>query len=124
MDGIATRFQVGTAAIAVAAAATLVPAAAHAAPSISMPTAPITQVIDRVPAVVGAGHIADFQFFWFGNSNPHPPASITLINNLTLPIISTLISALGLDNKEICVGGAAVKFGSYGGITVGLGVGC
>lgn len=124
MDGIATRFQVGAAAIAVGAAATLVPAAAHAAPNISMPTAPITQVIDRVPAVVGAGHIADFQFFWFGTPNPNPPATITLLNNLTLPIISTLLADLGLRNKEICVGGAAIKFGSYGGATVGLGVGC
>ena len=124
MNAIATRFQVGTAAMAVAAAATLMPVAAHAAPNISLPTAPITQVIDRVPEVVGVGHIADFQFFWFGTSNPHPPASITLLNNLTLPIISTLISALGLDNKEICVGGAAVKFGSYGGISVSLGIGC
>jgi hypothetical protein len=124
MDGIATRFQVGTAAIAVAAAATLVPAAAHAAPNISVPTAPITQIIDQVPAVVGAGHIADYQFFWFGTPNPHPPATITLLNNLTLPIISTVLVDLGLGNKEVCVGGAAIKIGSYGGLTVGLGVGC
>jgi hypothetical protein len=124
MDGIASRLQAGTAAIAVAVAATVVPAAAHAAPNISLPTAPITQVIDQVPAVVGAGHIADFQFFWFGSPNPHPAASITLLNNLTLPILSTLLVDLGLANKEICVGGAGIKIGSYGGITVGLGVGC
>jgi hypothetical protein len=124
MNVIATRLQVGTAAVAVAAAATLVPAAAHAAPNISLPTAPITQVIDRIPEVVGAGHLADFSFFIFGTPDPNPPAHITLLNNITLPIVSTLLLGLGLGNKEICLGGLAVKIGSYGGISLSLGLGC
>lgn len=124
MNVIATKLQTGTAALAVAAAATLVPVAAHAAPNISAPTAPIIQMIDRVPEVVGAGQLKDFSFFIFGTPDPTPPPHITLLNNITLPIISSIIGALGLDNKEICLGGLAIKFGSYGGITLQLGFGC
>jgi hypothetical protein len=122
MNTIATRLQVGAAAVAVATAATLVPVAAQAAPEIAAPTAPVTQVIDRM--ATGVGSLPEFQFFWFGTPNPNPPAHITLINNLTLPIISTVLVGLGLGNKEICLGGASVKIGSYGGISVSLGLGC
>jgi hypothetical protein len=124
MNVIASKLQASTAALAVATATTLVPVAAHAAPAISVPAAPIIQMIDRVPEVVGAGQLKDFSFFIFGTPDPTPPAHITLLNNLTIPIISALLVGLGLANKEICLGGAAVKIGSYGGITVQLGLGC
>ena len=124
MNTIATRLQVGTAALAVAAAATLVPVAAQAAPEISAPAAPVTQVIDRMATGIGVGSIPEFQFFWFGSPNPNPTPKITLIPNLTVPLLSAVLVGLGLGNKEVCVDGADVKIGSYGGISVGLGLGC
>jgi hypothetical protein len=114
MNTIATKLQVGTAACAIAAAATLVPVAAQAAPDISVPTAPVSSVLQQVK---------DFNFFWFGPTNPSPPPEITLFS-LDVPILDPVFGLLGLLGKEICVGGAAIKFGGYGGITVSLGIGC
>jgi hypothetical protein len=123
MTEIATRFQVGIAACAVAAAATLVPAAAQAAPAISAPTAPVTQVLDRVPEVVGIGSLPEFNWWWFGTPNPAPPPRITLLS-LKVPILTPILGAFGLLNKEFCLAGLGVKIGTYGRITVSLGQGC
>jgi hypothetical protein len=68
---LATKFQVGVAACAVAAATTLVPVAALAAPSISVPTAPVTQVLHELtlgPAVLPAAP-------WWLFNNPNPDRS-------------------------------------------------
>jgi hypothetical protein len=121
MTEIATRLQAGIAACAVAAAVSLVPAAAQAAPSISMPTAPVSQVLHELN--LGPASIPQFDWFWFGTPNPHPPRHITLLN-LTVPILSPILAFLGLTNFEICLGGAAVKIGPYGGISVSIGLGC
>ena len=125
MNVIATRLQAGTAAVAVAAAATLVPAAAQAAPNISLPTAPIIQVIDRVPEAVGIGSLPDFSFFYFGPATTAVPGKprITLFS-LTVPILSPILAALGLSNKQLCIGGLSVKIGAYGRVSLSLGVGC
>jgi hypothetical protein len=127
MNAIATKLQVGTAACAIAAAATLMPVAAHAAPSISFPTAPVTQVLHELNlgpmTLPSLPTIPEFSWFIFGTPNPHPPAHLTLLN-LTVPILSPILVFLGLANKEICLGGATVKIGPYGGISVSLGVGC
>ena len=122
---IATKLQTGTAALAVAAAATLVPAAAHAAPNISVPTAPIIQMIDRVPEAVGAGQLKDFSFFYFGSATTAVPGKprITLFS-LTVPILSPILALLGLTNKQLCIGGLSVKVGAYGRVSLSLGVGC
>lgn len=114
MTTIATRLQVGTAACAVAAAASLVPVAAQAAPEISVPTAPVSSVLEQVK---------EFNFFWFGAPNPNPPPRITLLS-LDVPIIDPIFGALGLLGKEICLGGVGIRFGGYGGLTVSLGIGC
>ena len=121
MNTIATRLQVGTAALAVAAAATLVPAAAHAAPAAPMPIAPITHVLDQLP---------EFTPFWFGAPNPNPGPRVTILNpNFPVlggitQILNPVWAALGLRGKELCLLGADVQFGAYGGVTVRLGAGC
>ena len=132
MNTIATRLKVGTAAIAVAAAATLVPVAAQAAPEISAPTAPITQVIDRVASSVGVGaaSIPEFSFFFFGPTPASQPPGITLFSPsfpLLGPlsrILDPLWAVLGLNGKELCLGGASIQFGAYGGFSIRVGLGC
>jgi hypothetical protein len=125
MHGIATKLQVGTAACAIAAAASIVPVAAQAAPEISVPTAPVIQVLDRVPEVVGLGisNLPEFNFWWFGTPNPAPPPRLTLLS-LDVPILTPIFGLLGLLGKEICIGGLSLRFGSYGGVTASLGLGC
>ena len=121
MNTIATRLQVGTAALAVAAAATMVPVAAHAAPAISVPTAPMTQVLDQLP---------EFTPFWFSTPNPNPAPRVTIFNpNFPIlggvsRILDPVWAALGLKGKELCLLGADVEFGAYGGVTIRLGAGC
>jgi hypothetical protein len=125
MNTIATRLQVGTAAFAVAAAATLVPVAAQAAPEISIPTAPVTQMLDRVPDVVGISSIPDFSFFFFGVPNPAVPAQPRLtLFSLKVPILTPILGALGLLNRQLCLGGLSLKINGYGRITASLGLGC
>jgi hypothetical protein len=130
MNTIATKLQVGTAALAVAAAATLVPVAAQAAPEISMPTAPITQVIDRVASGTGISSIPDVSFFFFGPTPSSQPPGITLFSpNFPLlgpasRLLDPLWSALGLRGKEICLLGGSILFGAYGGFSIRVGLGC
>ena len=130
MNTIATKFQVGAAALAVTAAATLVPVAAQAAPEISAPTAPVTQVIDRVASGVGVGSIPDFSFFFFGNTPATQPPGVTIFSpsfpllGPVSQILNPIWSLLGLRGKELCLGGASIQFGSYGGFSVRLGLGC
>jgi hypothetical protein len=130
MNTIATRLQVGTAALAVAAAATLVPVAAQAAPEISAPTAPITQVIDRVAAGTGIGSIPEFSFFFFGPTPATQPPGVTLFSPAfpilggVSRILDPLWSILGLNGKELCLGGASIQFGKYGGFSIRVGLGC
>jgi hypothetical protein len=130
MNTIATRLQVGTAALAVAAAATLVPVAAQAAPEISMPTAPVTQVIDRMASGVGVGSLPEFSFFFFGNTPATQPPGVTLFSpgfpvlGGVSQILNPIWAALGLRGKELCLGGASIQFGSYGGFSVRIGLGC
>ncbi len=134
MNTIATRLQVTTAAVAVAAAATLMPVAAEAAPQISAPTAPITQVLSEMP--LGPATIGDFSFFFFGPT-PAPGSSTPLgtraipIGSFTLnfPIIGPLILApifhlFGIAGKTLCFAGLGISFGSYGSITGSASVGC
>jgi len=130
MNTIATRLQVGTAALAVAAAATLVPVAAQAAPEISAPTAPITQVIDRAASGMGIGSIPEFSFFFFGATPATQPPGVTLFSpgfpilGGVSRILDPIWAALGLRGKELCLGGASIQFGSYGGFSIRVGLGC
>jgi hypothetical protein len=125
MNTIATRLQAGTAAFAVAAAATLVPVAAHAAPEISVPTAPVTQVLDRVASGVGVANVPEFSFFYFGVPSPAVPAKPRLtLFSLKVPILTPILGLLGLLNKQLCLGGLSVKINGYGRITASIGLGC
>ncbi|MFG1931578.1 hypothetical protein ACGFK1_13110 [Mycobacterium sp. NPDC048908] len=130
MNTIATKLQVGTAALAVAAAATLVPVAAQAAPEISAPTAPITQVIDRAVEGTGIASIPEFSFFFFGPTPSSQPPGITLFSpgfpilGPVSQILNPLWRVLGLNGKELCLGGASIQWGSYGGFSVRIGLGC
>jgi hypothetical protein len=130
MNTIATRLQVGTAALAIAAATTMVPVAAHAAPEISVPTAPITQVLGSLPQTVGIGSIPEFTPFWFSTPNPNPAPRLTLFNP-SFPVLGGLSRfldpvwrLLGLNGKELCLLGADIEWGAYGGFTIRLGAGC
>jgi hypothetical protein len=134
MNAIATKFQVTTAAFAVAAAATLVPVAAQAAPNITMPTAPITQVLDRLSEAPAT--IADANWWFlplpvFGSSNVNPsiPPGVTLLS-IDIPLLTPLVIApvlgfLGLLNTQIiCLPGLiGLKTNSYGVISLSVG-GC
>ncbi len=118
MTEIATKLQVGIAASAMAAAATLVPMAAQAAPSISsMPTAPVTQVLNN---------LAQFNWFYFG-PNPNPtqptnPPSIVLFS-YNVPSLVPFWTSIGLLNQTSCFAGGGVTVNSYGGLTFTFNVG-
>ena len=58
MNAIATKFQVGAAALAVGASAAFVPVAANAAPAMPAPAAPVHQVVGDLAAAPG-------DFIWF-----------------------------------------------------------
>ena len=130
MNTIATRLKVGTAAVAVAAAATLVPVAAQAAPEISAPIAPITQVIDRAVEGVGIGSIPDFSFFFFGPTPATQPPGITLFSpgfpilGPISQILNPLWNVLGLPGKTLCLLGGSIQWGAYGGFSIRIGLGC
>jgi hypothetical protein len=127
MATIATKLQTGTAALAIIAAATLVPAA-QAAPYISAPTAPVTQVLQELN--LGPAALPEINFFWFSTPNPNPAPRVTIFNP-AFPILGPISrildpvwALLGLRGKELCLLGADIEFGAYGGFTVRLGVGC
>jgi hypothetical protein len=135
MNTIATRFQIGTAALAVAAAATLVPAAAQAAPSISAPTAPMSHVLDNLS--LGPASLAEANWWDFfpglpslpglpglgstpGINSSSVPSGLTLLNIdipfITPGIIKPLVNALGLGNLTICLGIAGAHIDGYTGV--------
>ena len=122
MATIATKFQTGTAALAIAAAATLIPVAAQAAPSMSAPAAPVTQVLHNLN--LGPGVLPNVTFWWLGNTNPSPNPSRLSLPFIGVPILSQILVFLGLGNTEFCLGGPDIRIDSYGGISISLGLGC
>src|ERR1700682_874994 len=115
MTEIATRLQVGIAASAMAVAATLVPMAAQAAPNISMPTAPVTQVLHDL-SLVGPGALPQYSWFYYGAQpnpgNTVPPGAVTLWS-VDVPV--TFWAAIGVPiNKEICFAGLGFRIDAYG----------
>lgn len=58
MSTIGTKFQVGTAACAVAAAAVFTPVAANAVPAVQVPAAPVHEVVSNLAQAPG-------DFIWF-----------------------------------------------------------
>jgi hypothetical protein len=134
MITIAKRLQVGTAALAIAAATTLIPVAAQAAPEISAPTAPITQVMDRISD--GPMTLGEVNWWWFipgtGANTVDTSgfnAGVTLLH-LDVPILTPLLlkpifGALGLLGFNLCLGGlAGVKIDPYSGAVDVTAFGC
>jgi hypothetical protein len=121
MATIATKLQTGTAALAIAAAATLVPIA-QAAPSVSVPTAPVTQVLHELN--LGPAALSEVTFWWLGNTNPNPNPNRLSLPFIQVPILSQILVFVGLANTEFCLGGPGVRIDQYGGISVSLGFGC
>jgi hypothetical protein len=140
MNTIATKLQVGTAAFAVAAATTLVPVAAQAAPNLSAPTAPMTQVLDRLSE--GPMTLGEVNWWWFlgdGSSGPSAssaatttpsgiPPGITLLH-IDIPILTPLVirpilGALGLRGQSFCFGIGGISFEAYTGAINVTAFGC
>ena len=141
MNTIATKLQVGTAAFAVAAATTLVPVAAQAAPNLSAPTAPMTQVLDRLSE--GPMTLGEVNWWWFlgdqGSSSSSAvstssvdtsgiPPGITLLHIdipiLTPFVIRPILGALGLLGKSFCFGIGGISFEAYTGAINVTAFGC
>jgi hypothetical protein len=114
---IASKLQVGTAACAIAVGTTLLPVAAHATPNISVPTAPVTQVLNELAAA--PANLAEFNWWWFGPPNPSPPPTLTV---LSTQLLAPLLGFFG--NVELCLLGVGIHIGPYGNLSVTLGVGC
>ena len=121
MNTIAMKFQTGTAALAIAAAATLIPVSAQAAPQITLPAAPVSQVIDQLSDVnwwffipPGGANTVDTNAFNQGVTLLHIDIPI-----LTPFILKPIFGALGLLNFNLCLGGlAGLKIDAYGGINI------
>ena len=121
-----TKFQVGVATCAVAAAATLTPAiAAQADIATPAPLAPVTQVIDNI----AQDNWLQNQLWWIGTANPNPPAQTTVLVFTPLSLIPGFLkpiykSITGGLNFQVCLLGASSKIGPYGTLTVSFGRGC
>jgi hypothetical protein len=145
MNTIATKLRAGTAACAVAAAATLVPMSvagplptAHAAPAIPAPEwlgSTLGSVGCLVPIFDAANCAAQTatigNLFYLGPIDGTPPPRVDILN-LNLDPILGLIPVIGPAvswfihslNIEVCVGGLSARIGGYGNIAVSLGSGC
>lgn len=149
MSAIARKINLGIAAGALAAAATLTPVSvANAAPVIPAPQAGLANSVGAecdetsttpcfapmsivYPDIDNFGPIPILQnnLWWFGAANPNPPARsnilvftpLTLIPGFLKPAYSWFTQRI---NIEACVFGGSVKVGPYGTTTVSVGNGC
>ena len=146
-----TKFQMGGAACAIAAAAVLTPAAvAHADPVAPAPmvgalgsliNAPdCTEAITTncTPPIVGTfspslssspGSIFKNPLLWIGTPNPNPPASTRIIwtfqpLNLLPAFVRPLFGWFANINFQACIAGISVRVGPYGTISGSIGRGC
>lgn len=126
LSSATTKFQVGVAACAVAAAATLTPAiAAQADIATPAPLAPVTQVLDNI----AQDNWLQNDLWWIGTPNPNPPAQTTVFTFTPLSMIPGFLkpiyeSVTGGLNFQVCLLGASAKIGPYGTLTVSYGRGC
>ncbi|MUL47841.1 hypothetical protein FZI85_12280 [Mycobacterium sp. CBMA293] len=131
------KLQVGIAACAVAAAATLTPVMAHADLSAPAPLAPITRVLDNIAQAPLISVPQDLNtwwqndpWWWLGQgSNPNPGAPILVGTFTPLSIIPGFLQDTWMRltqnlNFSVCFLGAGAKIGPYGTITVSLTRGC
>jgi hypothetical protein len=128
MVNIATKVRIGTAACAIAAAATLVPLpTAQAAPAVPAAAAPVTQVLGA-GAILGPANLAETNWWWFGTPNPNPPPRTTFLTVqplLLLPgFIRPFFGWFAALNFEICFAGLSKRIGPYGVFSESIGKGC
>ncbi|MDX1872126.1 hypothetical protein SBI67_08345 [Mycolicibacterium sp. 120266] len=121
-----TKFQVGVATCAIAAAATLTPAiAAQADVATPAPLAPVSQVLDNL----AQDNWLQNQLWWIGSPrDPAKPAAtvlvftpLSLIPGFLKPIYKSITANL---NFEVCLLGATAKLGPYGSFTISFSRGC
>lgn len=127
MSTVSITVRIATAASAIAAAATMMPAVASATPAAPLPLAAIGSTLggdtvapcdpaDEVCALVAPSDSSDFfqnPAFWIGPANPNFQPLI----GITFPNFT------GLD-FEGCILGGAIHLSPYGSGFVGLGLGC
>jgi hypothetical protein len=151
MTTMVTKFQMGTAACVIAAAAALTPAAVATA----QPPAPIPMVgiggaaCDPVGLVCGdsgadngapgagarsslsAGapnNIFQNPLWWFGTPNPNPPPQTQVVTFYPLALLPAFIRPLfgwfENANFEACIGGLTLHIGPYGALSGSYSRGC
>lgn len=143
MATLATKFQTGAAAAAIAAAAVITPAAIAQADEagISAESARLATSAVLALGYTGEGNsraaaaadadtpyrtIIQNEFLWFGPANPNSPspaASFTF-DPYGVPYFRPFVGWLQNLNFEACVLGASVKFGPYGSVTGSLARSC
>src|SRR5882757_1964097 len=141
MTTIATKLQTGTAACAIAAAATLLPLpAASAAPAFSIPAPTglgsalgsitcIAPIFDASGCATGTATVGGV--FYLGPNDPTPPGRNDIFTLNPIPVF-LLIPVIGAPlagwwsslDIEVCVGGLSARIGGYGNLTASLGSGC
>lgn len=153
MHRVATKVQVGTAACAIAAAATLVPMpAAQAQPAAPLPQAIGSSAGTGSPPVSSDCEPADSpdcasalaasssltasslqsiiqnRFWWFGTPNPNPPPRTTVFQFYPLALVPSFLRPLfgwfEAINFEACILGFTLRIGPYGTVSGSYGRGC
>jgi hypothetical protein len=132
-----TKFQMGAAASAIAAAAVLTPAVvAHAVPAAPLPQSLGSSLGSILCGLTGStpctptspGGILSNPLLWLGTPDTTPPPSTTILSFQPLTLLPTFLQPLfgwfKNINLEVCVAGLAVKIGSYGTVSASLGAGC
>jgi hypothetical protein len=132
-----TKFQIGAAASAIAAAAVLTPAVvAHAVPAAPLPQSLGSSLGSILCGLTGSTSctptspdgILSNPLLWVGTPDKTPPPTTTILSFQPLSLLPGFVQPLfgwfKNINLEVCVAGAGVKVGPYGTVSVSLGAGC
>lgn len=140
MTGIATKFQVGAAALAIGASAAFVPATASAAPDVSLPAAPVNQVVGdlaqapgdfiwffQVTSVQIAATMTRSATFWTDTTISiyeaklarNPDSIFAPFYERRIEQLQTQRAAFGALNFSVCRDGEGYSAGPYGTVTRG-----
>jgi hypothetical protein len=120
LSNVATRFQVGTATLAIAATTVITPAViAQAAPEL-IPTAPaVSQIFSESPMTIfGSAGIAEADWIYFGPAKPNGPTKTNVFTFSPLALIPGFLQPLfgwfKNINFQACVFGITLQLGPYG----------
>lgn len=131
----ATKFQIGVAACAVAAAATLTPVVAKADVTSVAPLAPVSHIVETTlqgPAQFVAHDVLKLggnAWWWFGTPNPNPPPKILAGSFAPLWLLPGFLRQPWMNltkniKFEACILGLGFRIGPYGTLTISFGRGC